>query len=417
MTSEQVKALVRNVPDFPIKGIQFKDITTILDNPEGLCWLRDETVKHYKGLGITKIVGIESRGFIIAPSVAMELGIGFVPIRKKNKLPAETVSVTYKKEYGEDTIQIHKDALNANDVVLIHDDILATGGSMEAAIELKSAAQDQKMANFKTADDFRTDIIRRQEAEGRQKEVQNALGLFNTAEGNEGKRFAINRAQELVDDRQSAYEEARKRYYDLGMNSDLTGNNEEDQKILAAIAAAKEEMDIAAAAFQEVSPLIAAITQAEQQIEQSIVGEINETKKRLDEQEARRQKMEDAARLAAEEDENERLAKRLEYGMVATTPEEAEAIDEQIAALEEEQKKKDNPLKGAFTASTIRQTDSLTRIGGGTGYASYNNSTAQIQKNIETSLKTLISNQKNQNDQIIQKLDEFKNIDFTTTWE
>lgn len=293
----------------------------------------------------------------------------------------------------------------------------AATGLMEAAIELKSAAQDQKMANFKTADDFRTDIIRRQEAEGRQKEVQNALGLFNTAEGNEGKRFAINRAQELVDDRQSAYEEARKRYYDLGMNSDLTGNNEEDQKILAAIAAAKEEMDIAAAAFQEVSPLIAAITQAEQQIEQSIVGEINETKKRLDEQEARRQKMEDAARLAAEEDENERLAKRLEYGMVATTPEEAEAIDEQIAALEEEQKKKDNPLKGAFTASTIRQTDSLTRIGGGTGYASYNNSTAQIQKNIETSLKTLISNQKNQNDQIIQKLDEFKNIDFTTTWE
>ena len=136
MTSEQVKALVRNVPDFPIKGIQFKDITTILDNPEGLCWLRDEIVNHYKGLGITKIVGIESRGFIIAPSVAMELGIGFVPIRKKNKLPAETVSVTYKKEYGEDTIQMHKDALNANDVVLIHDDILATGGSMEAAIEL-----------------------------------------------------------------------------------------------------------------------------------------------------------------------------------------------------------------------------------------------------------------------------------------
>ena len=136
MTSEQVKALVRNVPDFPIKGIQFKDITTILDNPEGLCWLRDEIVKHYKGLGITKIVGIESRGFIIAPSVAMELGIGFVPIRKKNKLPAETVSVTYQKEYGEDTIQMHKDALNANDVVLIHDDILATGGSMEAAIEL-----------------------------------------------------------------------------------------------------------------------------------------------------------------------------------------------------------------------------------------------------------------------------------------
>lgn len=136
MTAEEVKALVRNVPDFPIKGIQFKDITTVLDNPEGLRWMRDEIVKKYRNLGITKVVGIESRGFIIAPAVAMELGIGFVPIRKYNKLPAETVSVTYKKEYGDDTIQIHKDALDENDVVLIHDDILATGGSMEAAIVL-----------------------------------------------------------------------------------------------------------------------------------------------------------------------------------------------------------------------------------------------------------------------------------------
>lgn len=136
MTAEEVKALVRNVPDFPIKGIQFKDITTVLDNPEGLRWMRDEIVKKYRNLGITKVVGIESRGFIIAPAVAMELGIGFVPIRKHDKLPAETVSVTYKKEYGDDTIQIHKDALDENDVVLIHDDILATGGSMEAAIVL-----------------------------------------------------------------------------------------------------------------------------------------------------------------------------------------------------------------------------------------------------------------------------------------
>ena len=136
MTAEEVKALVRNVPDFPIKGIQFKDITTVLDNPEGLRWMRDEIVSRYKGLGVTKVVGVESRGFILAPAVAIELGVGFVPIRKPNKLPAETVSVTYKKEYGNDTIQIHKDALCPNDVVLIHDDILATGGSMDAAIEL-----------------------------------------------------------------------------------------------------------------------------------------------------------------------------------------------------------------------------------------------------------------------------------------
>ena len=81
-------------------------------------------------------MGIESRGFILAPSVAMEIGAGFVPIRKHNKLPAEKVSVTYKKEYGDDTIQVHKDALNENDIVLLHDDILATGGSMEAAINL-----------------------------------------------------------------------------------------------------------------------------------------------------------------------------------------------------------------------------------------------------------------------------------------
>ena len=136
MTAEEVKALVRNVPDFPIKGIQFKDITTALDNPEGLRWMRDEMVRRYKDLGITKIVGIESRGFILAPAVAMEIDAGFVPIRKPGKLPAETVEVSYAKEYGVDTIQIHKDALVPNDVVLIHDDILATGGSMAAAVEL-----------------------------------------------------------------------------------------------------------------------------------------------------------------------------------------------------------------------------------------------------------------------------------------
>ena len=136
MTAEEVKALVRNVPDFPIKGIQFKDITTALDNPEGLRWMRDEMVRRYKDLGITKIVGIESRGFILAPAVAMEIDAGFVPIRKPGKLPAETVEVSYAKEYGVDTIQIHKDALTPNDVVLIHDDILATGGSMAAAVEL-----------------------------------------------------------------------------------------------------------------------------------------------------------------------------------------------------------------------------------------------------------------------------------------
>ena len=136
MTLEEVKAAIRNVPDFPIPGIQFKDITTALARHDCLCWMKDEIVNHYKDLGITQVVGIESRGFILAPAVAMEIGAGFVPIRKHNKLPAETVSYTYTKEYGDDTIQIHKDALNENDIVLIHDDIMATGGSMEAAINL-----------------------------------------------------------------------------------------------------------------------------------------------------------------------------------------------------------------------------------------------------------------------------------------
>lgn len=136
MTAEEVKNAIRNVPDFPIPGIQFKDITTALAKPECLRWMRDEIVKRYKDLGITQVVGIESRGFILAPAVAIEIGAGFVPIRKHNKLPAKKVSVTYAKEYGDDTIQIHADALCPEDVVLIHDDILATGGSMEAAINL-----------------------------------------------------------------------------------------------------------------------------------------------------------------------------------------------------------------------------------------------------------------------------------------
>ena len=136
MTAQEVKDAIRNVPDFPVKGIQFKDITTALDKPECLCWMRDKMVETYKNKGITKVVGIESRGFILAPAVAMEIGAGFVPVRKPGKLPAETVEVSYAKEYGMDVIQIHKDALNENDIVLIHDDILATGGTMDAAIQL-----------------------------------------------------------------------------------------------------------------------------------------------------------------------------------------------------------------------------------------------------------------------------------------
>ncbi len=124
------------MPDFPKKGIQFKDITTIVANPEELRFMCKQLADVYRQKGITKVVGIESRGFILAPALAMELGAGFVPVRKHGKLPYETIEVSYEKEYGMDTIQIHKDALGPDDVVLIHDDILATGGSMQAAIAL-----------------------------------------------------------------------------------------------------------------------------------------------------------------------------------------------------------------------------------------------------------------------------------------
>ena len=136
MTQQEIIAQIRDVKDFPVKGIVFKDLTTVFDKPECLRWMRDEIVNLYRAYGITKVVGIESRGFILAPAVAMELGAGFVPVRKHGKLPAETIEVSYAKEYGTDTIQMHKDALNENDVVLLHDDLLATGGSMAAALEL-----------------------------------------------------------------------------------------------------------------------------------------------------------------------------------------------------------------------------------------------------------------------------------------
>ena len=136
MTQQKIIAQIRDVKDFPVKGIVFKDLTTVFDKPECLRWMRDEIVNLYRAYGITKVVGIESRGFILAPAVAMELGAGFVPVRKPGKLPAETIEVSYAKEYGTDTIQMHKDALNENDVVLLHDDLLATGGSLAAALEL-----------------------------------------------------------------------------------------------------------------------------------------------------------------------------------------------------------------------------------------------------------------------------------------
>lgn len=136
MNAEEVKKEIRDVVDFPIKGIVFRDLTTAFKNPECMRFFENEMYELYKDKGITKVVGIESRGFIMAPVLATKIGAGFVPIRKKGKLPAETIDMSYAKEYGEDTIQIHKDALDTNDVVLLHDDLLATGGTMKAACDL-----------------------------------------------------------------------------------------------------------------------------------------------------------------------------------------------------------------------------------------------------------------------------------------
>ena len=127
---------LRNIPDFPIPGIQFKDVTTLFKDAECMQIMIDELYEVYKDKGITKVVGIESRGFILAPALAIRLGAGFVMCRKPGKLPAETVQESYQKEYGVDTIEIHKDAIDENDVVLLHDDLLATGGSMKATLNL-----------------------------------------------------------------------------------------------------------------------------------------------------------------------------------------------------------------------------------------------------------------------------------------
>jgi adenine phosphoribosyltransferase len=136
MSKETLRKNLREIPDFPIPGILFYDVTTLFKNPECLKEIIDTLYEIYKDKGITKVVGIESRGFIIGGALAARLGAGLVMARKPGKLPAEVVEETYAKEYGTDTIQIHKDAIEPNDVVLLHDDLLATGGTMAAAYRL-----------------------------------------------------------------------------------------------------------------------------------------------------------------------------------------------------------------------------------------------------------------------------------------
>ena len=145
---EYIKSKVRDVIDFPKKGIVFKDLTTVFKDPRALHIIGWDLSQLYRDKGVTKVVGIESRGFIGGSILAFELG-GFVPARKPGKLPADTVSCSYDKEYGKDTIEIHRDAITPDDIVVIHDDVLATGGTMAAVYELVKSMNPKKIyVNF-----------------------------------------------------------------------------------------------------------------------------------------------------------------------------------------------------------------------------------------------------------------------------
>lgn len=140
---------LRCIPDWPIKGVNFRDVTTMFKSAECVKEIEKELYDLYKDKGITKIVGIESRGFVMSSALAIELGAGIVLCRKPGKLPCETVQQSYAKEYGIDTIEIHKDAISENDIVLLHDDLLATGGTMKAACDLVKKFNPKKIyVNF-----------------------------------------------------------------------------------------------------------------------------------------------------------------------------------------------------------------------------------------------------------------------------
>jgi adenine phosphoribosyltransferase len=136
VTPINYKSLIREVPDFPKPGILFYDVTTLLKDPTALRSLTDDLTARYQGQRITKVVGIESRGFIFAGILAAQLGAGFVPVRKPGKLPADCYEVKYSLEYGSNTLAIHRDAVTMGERVLIVDDLLATGGTAEATVNL-----------------------------------------------------------------------------------------------------------------------------------------------------------------------------------------------------------------------------------------------------------------------------------------
>ena len=131
-----LKEKVRTIPDWPVKGVMFRDITTLLQDPEVFKATCDAFYNHYKDTKIDKIVAIDARGFIIGSVLSYKLNVGFIPVRKKGKLPADTISADYSLEYGTNTVEMHKDAISKGDKVLIVDDLIATGGTISAAIQL-----------------------------------------------------------------------------------------------------------------------------------------------------------------------------------------------------------------------------------------------------------------------------------------
>ena len=133
---DELKKIIREIPDYPKPGILFYDITTLLKNADAFKKVIDLMTERYRGKGINKVLGIDSRGFIFAPCVAYNLGVGFVPVRKKGKLPAATISADYDLEYGSNTIEIHKDSLEPGERVVIIDDLIATGGTASATAKL-----------------------------------------------------------------------------------------------------------------------------------------------------------------------------------------------------------------------------------------------------------------------------------------
>jgi adenine phosphoribosyltransferase len=136
VNSQSFKSLIRTIPHYPKQGIMFRDITTLLKDPVGLRMLVDGLAQHYAHQKIDKIAGIEARGFIIGAALAYKLGVGFVPIRKAGKLPSETVGQAYALEYGADCVEIHTDAIEEGEQILLVDDLIATGGTAEAAVAL-----------------------------------------------------------------------------------------------------------------------------------------------------------------------------------------------------------------------------------------------------------------------------------------